>query len=826
MLTRRRVLAAIAVVAMVAGSGHAAPWSNFVQGTFGSNSTYKGSNITVGDIVRVYDAGGTLAGSVTLGGPPDGVLPSFSAAGDDVATPGVDEGGVQDETMSFTIERPGQGEAAAEVTVITYPGGAYTAGLCRWTDTNGDTWVIQLVVPDLLLEFQTQPAASVSGAVLGTQPVVRAMKNSALDVAFTEDVTLSLVGGGPGALSGTVTVAAVGGIATFTNVVYTAAVDGEAFTIQANDEDGAGTDNYGLNSANAINSDVVATALAFTTAPADGGAVNGDIVSGQVFATQPVVTAQGAGGVTDTDYTTVVTLTEGSAGALTGTLTKAAVAGVADFAGQGVTYTATADQEAFTLTGTGGVTGNSAALTADAVATTLVFTTAPADAGAVNGNIVSGQVFATQPQVTARDGDGLTDTDYVTVVTLTEASAGALAGTARAAVAGVVTGFNDIAYTATADQETFTLTATGGVTGTSALLTADAVATTLVFTTAAADAGAVNGDIVSGQVFATQPQVTARDGDGLTDTDYVTVVTLTEASAGALAGTARAAVGGVVVGFNDIAYTATVDQETFVLTATGGVTGVAAALTADVVATQMVFSTQPTGAYNTLDMLTQPVVTAQDAGGLTDIHFTEVVDLTATVVTGGGALSGGVNVAAVAGVATFVTVRYDVTTDGDTFFLTADDQVAGGDLPSVNSNTIAGLILPPPVLTAIPAEVVFYQENQTPLLTWSTVLVAASYELEWGAGTAPACADIVLDASTTPSPLAVAGTQYQMPRVADGSYCWRVRSVGAGGNASPWSPYSTFNTIPTLGEWGLIFLIVTMIGYAGWYLRRRDTVSA
>ena len=718
MLTRRRVLAAIAVVAMVAGSGHAAPWSNFVQGTFGSNSTYKGSNITVGDIVRVYDAGGTLAGSVTLGGPPDGVLPSFSAAGDDVATPGVDEGGVQDETMSFTIERPGQGEAAAEVTVITYPGGAYTAGLCRWTDTNGDTWVIQLVVPDLLLEFQTQPAASVSGAVLGTQPVVRAMKNSALDVAFTEDVTLSLVGGGPGALSGTVTVAAVGGIATFTNVVYTAAVDGEAFTIQANDEDGAGTDNYGLNSANAINSDVVATALAFTTAPADGGAVNGDIVSGQVFATQPVVTAQGAGGVTDTDYTTVVTLTEGSAGALTGTLTKAAVAGVADFAGQGVTYTATADQEAFTLTGTGGVTGNSAALTADAVATTLVFTTAPADAGAVNGNIVSGQVFATQPQVTARDGDGLTDTDYVTVVTLTEASAGALAGTARAAV------------------------------------------------------------------------------------------------------------GGVVVGFNDIAYTATVDQETFVLTATGGVTGVAAALTADVVATQMVFSTQPTGAYNTLDMLTQPVVTAQDAGGLTDIHFTEVVDLTATVVTGGGALSGGVNVAAVAGVATFVTVRYDVTTDGDTFFLTADDQVAGGDLPSVNSNTIAGLILPPPVLTAIPAEVVFYQENQTPLLTWSTVLVAASYELEWGAGTAPACADIVLDASTTPSPLAVAGTQYQMPRVADGSYCWRVRSVGAGGNASPWSPYSTFNTIPTLGEWGLIFLIVTMIGYAGWYLRRRDTVSA
>lgn len=158
--------------------------------------------------------------------------------------------------------------------------------------------------------------------------------------------------------------------------------------------------------------DVVATLLAFTTQPAGA-------VSGSALTTQPVVKAQDAFGNTDADFTETVTLTEASAGTLANS-TATAVSGVATFTG--LAYTATADQESFTLTandqdgvGSDLATTSASALTADVVATALQFATQPAPTSIISGQSTS---FTTVPVVRAVDGDGLVDTGYSTNIML------------------------------------------------------------------------------------------------------------------------------------------------------------------------------------------------------------------------------------------------------------------------------------------------------------------------------------------------------------------------------------------------------------------------
>ncbi|WP_448563395.1 Ig-like domain-containing protein [Thalassotalea ganghwensis] len=160
--------------------------------------------------------------------------------------------------------------------------------------------------------------------------------------------------------------------------------------------------------------DVTATALAFTTQPAGS-------VSGSDLTTQPVVTAQDAFGNTDSDFTETITLTEASAGTLTGG-SIAAVSGVATFTN--VNYAATADQQSFTLTandqdgvGTDLATVDANAVTSDVVATKLVFDTQPAPL-----TVASGEATALNPVpvVSARDANDIVDTGYVTDITLAE----------------------------------------------------------------------------------------------------------------------------------------------------------------------------------------------------------------------------------------------------------------------------------------------------------------------------------------------------------------------------------------------------------------------
>ncbi|MBL4761455.1 MAG: tandem-95 repeat protein, partial [Gammaproteobacteria bacterium] len=265
--------------------------------------------------------------------------------------------------------------------------------------------------------------------------------------------------------------------------------------------------------------DVTATALAVTTQPAGS-------VSGIALTTQAVVAAHDAFGNTDADFIGTVTLTEASTGTLVGD-TATATAGVATFTG--LTYTASADQENFTLSAAAtGLTDIAAsALTSDVVATLLAFSTEPAGS-------VSGAALTTQPVVMARDADGTTDTDFTQLVTLSEASAGSVTSNTATALAGVAT-FAGLTYTATADQQNFTLTAAGtGVTsGTASAVTSDVVATALAFTTQPAPLLVYS---AQARALTTVPVVSAQDGNGVVDTGYSTAITLSETNgAGAAA---------------------------------------------------------------------------------------------------------------------------------------------------------------------------------------------------------------------------------------------------------------------------------------------------
>ena len=135
--------------------------------------------------------------------------------------------------------------------------------------------------------------------------------------------------------------------------------------------------NAAVSNAVAAQVGVTATQLAFTTQPAPLSLTSGTQLD---FTTDPVVSLKDAAGNIDLTATTV-TLSENGAGLSSysnNSVTSAS--GVATFNGVLMTYTATADQQACALvaSATGVTSATSSNLTADVVATKLVFTTQPA----------------------------------------------------------------------------------------------------------------------------------------------------------------------------------------------------------------------------------------------------------------------------------------------------------------------------------------------------------------------------------------------------------------------------------------------------------------
>ncbi|WP_320033517.1 Ig-like domain-containing protein [Halarcobacter sp.] len=195
------------------------------------------------------------------------------------------------------------------------------------------------------LNFTTQPAGSTSGSALTTQPVVSAVDSAGnVDTDFTE--IISLTEASAGTLTNN-TKAAVSGVATFSNLTYTATADQQSFTLTANDVDGTGSDLSTVD-ANAVTSDVVATKLIFTTQPAPTTISSGISTN---FSTVPVVKAVDANDTVDTGYSTniVLSVTDPNDGTIDGTVNS--LSGTGDSDGSGTTVTLAPSSGVTTYTG-------------------------------------------------------------------------------------------------------------------------------------------------------------------------------------------------------------------------------------------------------------------------------------------------------------------------------------------------------------------------------------------------------------------------------------------------------------------------------------------
>lgn len=197
----------------------------------------------------------------------------------------------------------------------------------------------------------------------------------------------------------------------------------------------------------------------------------------------------------------------------------------------------------------------------------------------------------------------------------------------------------------------------------------------------------------SGVAYATQPQVVAVDEYGNIDTDYTGSVTLTQTGNGALVGTVTQSAVAGSVNYSNIAYKAIADNESYTLKANDGTLaeGTSSSVISDVVATKLVFDTQPAPTALernvAMDFTTDPVVKAVDADGLVDTDFAELVTLSENGI-GAGTFTNN-TATALAGVATFtgLTLSHDTK---ESFTLSADDvDGTGSNLPTVESTTLS-----------------------------------------------------------------------------------------------------------------------------------------
>jgi hypothetical protein len=170
----------------------------------------------------------------------------------------------------------------------------------------------------------TQPAGAGSGSVLGTQPVIRIVDSGGNTVTTSTVNVVASIASGTGTLSGTTTIAASSGIATFTDLVVTGT---------------AGT--FTLTFTPTSLTSTTSNSLTITAGPASKVAITRASVGTQrriAFTTQPQITIRDASNNTVTSSTAVVTatITSGAGGSFVGTTTATASSGLATFTGLGV----------------------------------------------------------------------------------------------------------------------------------------------------------------------------------------------------------------------------------------------------------------------------------------------------------------------------------------------------------------------------------------------------------------------------------------------------------------------------------------------------------
>src|SRR5438445_3242414 len=276
------------------------------------------------------------------------------------------------------------------------------------------------------LAFSGQPSNAVAGAA-NTPAVQVTVQDAQGNTVTTANTSITVaIGTNPasGVLSGTMTVAAISGVATFSTLSLNRTGTGYTLTASATGLTGATSSAFSINPG-------AAAKIAFTVQPSDAAAGAGITPAMQVA----VQDAQGNPVTTATTSITLAIGTNPASGALKGTTTVAAVSGVATFSTVSLNSPATGYTLTASATGLTGATSSAFTISPGAAAK-LLFTVQPS-------NEVAGLAMTPAVQVAVSDDQGNTVTTATTSITLAIAAnpaSGTLSGTTTvAAVNGIAT---------------------------------------------------------------------------------------------------------------------------------------------------------------------------------------------------------------------------------------------------------------------------------------------------------------------------------------------------------------------------------------------------
>ncbi len=512
---------------------------------------------------------------------------------------------------------------AANIT-ITFSSGALT------TATSGSIAVSPATANRL--RITTQPSATATaGVAFGTQPVVQ-IEDVYGNLRSADTLSINAASSS-GTLQGTTSVAAVGGVTTFSGLFAT-----NAANITLTFSSGALTT---ATSGSIAVSPAAANRLRITTQP------SATATAGVAFSTQPVVQIEDVYGNLRSADTLSITAA-GSSGTLQGTTSVAAVAGVTTFSGLFATNAAN-----ITLTFSSGAlaTATSGSIAVSpAAANRLRITTEPSTTA------TAGVAFSTQPVVQIEDVYGnLRSADTLSITAAS--SSGTLQGTTSvAAVAGVTT-FSGL-FATNAGSITLTFSSGALSTATSGSIAVSPAAANHLRITTQPSATAT-----AGVAFGTQPVVQIEDQYGnLRNGDTLSISAAS--SSGTLQGTTSvAAVAGVTTFSGLFATNAASITLTFSSGALTPATSTSIAV-APANATQLAFTTQPASATVGSAFGIQPVVVSRDQyGNDSSVSLGASSILTMALTSGSGSLLGTVTkdigTGAGNGVATFTNLRID-----------------------------------------------------------------------------------------------------------------------------------------------------------------------
>jgi hypothetical protein len=404
--------------------------------------------------------------------------------------------------------------------------------------TATSTTIVVSVGPATKLAFTAQPSNTVAGGTI-TPSVTISVEDAGGNVVTSSTASIIMAIGnnaGGGTLSGTTTVAAVNGVATFNTLSINKT--GTGYTLSATSSPLTASTSAAFNITAST-----ATQLVFTTQP--GGASTG----GVAFPTQPVVTVEDALGNTVSTNTASITLAIGTnpgGGALTCTANpKAAVAGVDTFAGCKINFAGTG----YTLTAaaTGLTTATSSAFTVSVGPATQVSFVIDPSTTTANAAITP----ALPVNVEDAGGNVVTSsTASIVVAITTNPGGGTLSGTTTLnAVAGVAT-FSNLSINKAGTGYVLSASSTG--------LSGD---TTNPFNIVAGSATQIafgQQPSNAGQGVAIAPAVTIQVEDAggnvvTTNSDSITIAIGTNPVGGVLSGTLAQSAASGVASFGNLA---------------------------------------------------------------------------------------------------------------------------------------------------------------------------------------------------------------------------------------------------------------------------------